>query len=88
MPVTNFQNFSYCGLTNLGDKWLLSIYPYSVNIVTVTVIILFIFFRHVSNKNFSHLFCICKNALVKFNEIEQQDAECSECEIVIKDSVN
>ena len=56
--------------------------------VTVTAIILFIFLCHVSNKNFSHLFCIRKNALVKFNENEQQDVECSECEIVIKDSVN
>jgi len=56
--------------------------------VTVTEIFFLIFLCHVSNKNFSHLFCICKNALVKFNEIEQQDAECSECEIVIKDSVN
>jgi len=76
-------------VTNGSNKTgLLSIYPYSVNIVTVTVIILFIFLRHVSNKIFSYLFCIRKNALVKFNENEQQDVECSECEIVIKDSVN
>jgi len=54
--------------------------------VTVTAMIVLIFLCHVSNKNFSHLFFICKNTLVKFNEIEQQDAECSECEIVIKDS--
>ena len=56
--------------------------------VTVTAMLVLIFLCHVSNKKCSHLFCICKNALIKFNEIEQQDAECSECEIVIKDSVD
>ena len=76
-------------VTNGSNKTgLLSTYPYSVNIMTVTVIILFIFHRQVSYKNFSYLFCIRKNALVKFNENEQQDVECSECEIEIKDSVN
>jgi len=44
-----------------------------------------IFLRQVLNKIHSHLFCIHKNALVNFNENEQQDVE---CEIVIKDSVN